>query len=102
MDRFKAIEPNKPKDQLKKSGNNYSIRDKTTWKNVYTQLQKAREVYDGDKKGFWGQCKRGKRWIIDHSGPVRQVTKFVPDLDYVSPVLAAVEVLLDVSYLHFN
>lgn len=97
MDKFKELYPTVPKRRVK-SGTDYKIRDKTTWVDVYTQLQKAREVYDGDKQGLWGRYKKGRRWMVDHSGSiVRQGIKLVPTNDIVSPVLAAVQVLLDVS-----
>ena len=64
---------------------------------MYSQLQTARESYDGTKKGFWGRFQRGFRRVADNSDPARQLFRLVPDVDYVSPVLAAVEVLLDVS-----
>jgi hypothetical protein len=96
MDEFKADNPKKPNRQLKDV--DYSIRDKTNWEDIYSQLQKAREFYDGDKRGFWGRYEKGKRWLVDHSGPLlQQGIKFVPKVDYTSPVLAAVQVFLDVS-----
>jgi len=97
MARLEELQPKRPDDR-RKSGHDYSIRGATTWPHVYGQLQRAREHYDGSKKGFWGRnYKKSKRWIVDHSSPVRQVVKLVPNMDYVSPVLAAVEVILDVS-----
>lgn len=103
VDRFKALWVNAPKDR-EKSGLDYGIRDRSTWEDVYSQLQKAREFYDGDTKGLWGRYAKGytrkRRWFVDHSGPVaRQAVKFVPQMDYATPVIAAVQVLVDVSPL---
>ncbi|KAJ4409143.1 hypothetical protein N0V82_009556 [Gnomoniopsis sp. IMI 355080] len=99
VDRFQALWLDAPKNR-EKSGWNYSVRDKSTWEDVYSQLQKAREYYDGDTKGLWGRYAKGytkkRRWVVDHSGPVaRQAVKFVPTMDYATPVIAAVQVLVD-------
>lgn len=104
VDRFQALWVNAPRDR-EKSGWNYSIRDKSTWEDVYTQLQKAREFYDGDTKGLWGRYAKGytkkRRWFVDHSGPVaRQAVRFVPQMDLATPVIASVQVLVDVSSLN--
>jgi hypothetical protein len=97
MNKFKADNSKEPNHRLK-SGIDYSIRDKTSWADIYAQLQEARVYYDGDKRGFWGRYEKGKRWIIDHSGPVlKQGITFVPKSTYTSPVVAAVQVFLDVS-----
>lgn len=84
-----------PKHRNKK-GYDYSIRRQKNWEDIYAQLQKAREAYDG-KKGFWGRVKKGYRQVADQSDTTRQLTKLIPDNEYVSPVLAVVEVLVDVS-----
>lgn len=81
---------------LIKKGVNYEIRAKRNWEDIYSQLQKAREAYDGTR-GFWGRMKRGSRTVADHSATTKQVVKLVPENEYVSPVLAVVEVLVDVS-----
>ncbi|KAE9374967.1 hypothetical protein N431DRAFT_482072 [Stipitochalara longipes BDJ] len=96
MEEFKDDHPKEPNRRLK--GVDYSIRDKTNWEDIYSRLQEAREFYDGDKRGFWGRYEKGKRWVIDHSGPLlQQGIKFVPKLDYTSPVVAAVQVFLDAA-----
>ncbi|KAJ4387488.1 hypothetical protein N0V93_008080 [Gnomoniopsis smithogilvyi] len=98
VDRFQTLFCT-PKDR-EKSGWNYSVRDKSNWDGVYAQLQKAREYYDGDTKGLWGRRAKDytkkRRWVVDHSVPVaRQAVKFVPQMDYATPVIAAVQVLVD-------
>lgn len=95
MKKFASRYTDEPKHPTK-DGYNYSIRGKKNWEDTYAQLQKARESYDG-KKGFWGRVKKGFRKAADHSDTAKQVIKLVPDNEYVSPVLAVVEVLLDVS-----
>ena len=97
MTRLKELHPAEPKDRIK-SGHDYGIRTAGSWPTVYNQLQKAREVYDGKAKGLWGRrYKKALRWIADHAAPASGYIKYVPNIDYVSPVLAAVGVVLDVS-----
>jgi hypothetical protein len=78
-----------------------SIRQEKDWDGVYKKLQSAREIHDGTKKGFWGAVKKGTRrarcFLGSNSGPIHTIVKLVPDHEFVSPVLAAIEVLLDVS-----
>ncbi|KAI3391094.1 hypothetical protein diail_7972, partial [Diaporthe ilicicola] len=99
LDRFNTLWPDEPKDR-EKSGWDYSIRKISTWDDVYDQLQKAREFYDGDTKGLWGRYAKTytkrRRWFVDHSSTIgRQAVKFVPTIDYATPVIAAVQVLVD-------
>lgn len=101
LDRFRALWPNEPQGR-EKSGCNYSIRQKSTWEDIYGQLQKAREFYDGDTKGLWGRHAKSytkkRRSFIDHTAPVaRQAVRFVPQMDYTTPVVAAVQVIVDVN-----
>ncbi|KAK0659195.1 hypothetical protein QBC41DRAFT_351210 [Cercophora samala] len=74
-----------------------SIRAQRDWKGVYAQLQKAREIYDGTKQGFRGKCKRGWRQVVEHSDLARRVVKLVPDVEYISPVLTVLEVMLEAA-----
>lgn len=108
LDRFRTLWPDEPQGR-EKSGFNYSIRQKLTWEDIYGQLQKAREFYDGDTKGLWGRHAKSytkkRRSIVDHTAPIaRQAVRFVPQMDYTTPVVAAVQVLVDVNipnhYLH--
>jgi hypothetical protein len=106
LDRFKTLRPNEPQGR-EKSGCNYSIRKKSTWEDIYAQLQKAREFYDGDTKGLWGHHAKSynkkRRSFIDHTVPIaRQAVRFVPQMDYTTPVVAAVQVLVDVNILSLN
>jgi hypothetical protein len=81
--------------KVSKSG--CSIRKETTWEGIYGQLQKAREKHDGTKKGFWGSCVSRMRKVGDNTEIITQATRLISDVDYVSPVLAALEVVLDVG-----
>lgn len=94
MQKFIQEYPNEPK-QRDKSG--YSIRSQTTWDGVNEQLHNAREVYDGTKQGFRGRCKRVFRKIGDNTAePAQNIIRVIPDIDYVSPILGAVQLLLNV------
>lgn len=54
-------------------------------------------MYDGTKEGFRGKCKRGWRQVVEHSDLARRVVKLVPDVEYISPVLTVMEVILEVT-----
>jgi hypothetical protein len=100
MKKFIQEYPNEPK-QRDKSG--YSIRTQTKWNGVNEQLHKAREVYDGTKQGFRGRCKRVFRKIGDNTAePAQNIIRVIPDIDYVSPILGAVQLLLNVSLNSFR
>lgn len=92
---FTSKYPKEP-DELNKLG--YSIRNQTTWKSIYIQLHRARTVYDGTQENFQGRCKRALRKIGDNAvEPALNATNLVPNIEYVSPVLGAVQLLLNVS-----
>jgi hypothetical protein len=97
---FKKEYPVEPKGRSESSR---SIRSKVNWKDVYDQLQEARRMYD-DSKGFIGNVKKGFRKAADNIQPTRQVVdnlnKLVPNSNYVSPVLGALMIILDVSCMH--
>ncbi|UKZ77744.1 hypothetical protein TrVFT333_005469 [Trichoderma virens FT-333] len=85
--------PKEP-DGLEKLG--YSIRNQTTWKSINAQLHRAREVYDGTQVNFQGRCKRALRKLGDSAiEPTTNVVNLVPNIEYVSPVLGAVQLLLN-------
>ncbi|KAI1388579.1 uncharacterized protein F4822DRAFT_250501 [Hypoxylon trugodes] len=91
MEKFKKDYPKEP-DGREKHG--YSMR-KENWREVNTQLSKARSVYEGGT-GRLGFIKSGARRILKNLQPtVKQGIKVVPEMDIVSPVLGAVEILLD-------
>ncbi|KAL6858457.1 hypothetical protein J3F83DRAFT_750862 [Trichoderma novae-zelandiae] len=93
MAAFISKYPNEP-DGVSKLG--YSIRNQRTWKGINGQLHKAREVYDGSQKQFRGWCKRTMRRIGDNAvEPATSVISLVPNIEYVSPVLGAVQLLLN-------
>ncbi|KAL6692646.1 hypothetical protein J3F84DRAFT_351569 [Trichoderma pleuroticola] len=90
---FTTKYPKEP-DGLEKLG--YRIRDQTTWKSINAQLHRAREVYDGTQVNFQGRCKRALRKLGDSAiEPTTNVVNLVPNIEYVSPVLGAVQLLLN-------
>jgi hypothetical protein len=98
MDSFKIAHPNEPESQAM-SG--YSIRTQSNWNSINTQLQRAQDVYNGFTSGFRGQFKRAFRKIGDESiDSLQQIVNVVPNVEYVSPVLSAVRILLDVRILN--
>ena len=92
MQRLKEKPPLKIKTE-------YSIRDATTWKDVYDQLQKARERYNGNEKEFVGKFHRLRRKIMDHSTAIDPITKIAKGIELVSAPMAALEVVLGVNDL---
>ena len=79
----------------------YSIRHAENWEMVYSQLQLAREAYDGTKKGAWGRrMKNASRSVADRAGSVARVAKFIPEGSFTTPIRASVEVLLDVRHVN--
>lgn len=91
MGTFKSLHPKKPQGRVK-DGFNYSIREKTAWEQVYTQLEKALERYVG------GMYKRYRRLVGDHVTRVAKLgVKVAPSSDITTPILGAVQIILDVS-----
>ncbi|KAH8746441.1 hypothetical protein F5882DRAFT_471415 [Hyaloscypha sp. PMI_1271] len=72
----------------------YNIRNKDNWDDIYGALEAARKHYTA-KTGYGGRLRKVWRKAADNIQPLIEGAKFVPDIDYVTPVLGAVEVLLD-------
>ncbi|KAJ8120201.1 hypothetical protein ONZ43_g3032 [Nemania bipapillata] len=73
----------------------YDIRTDTTWNDVYSKFETAQQHY-ADETGITRRVQRVFKWAAGISAePVRLVTKVVEQMDIVSPVLAAVQVILD-------
>jgi hypothetical protein len=73
----------------------YDIRNDKTWTEVYDKLEKARDDYT-KKTGISGGFRRVRRWIADNApAPAEMAIKVVPEMDIVTPVLAAVRIILD-------
>lgn len=80
----------------------YSIREKNDWDAIYSVLESARAQYQR-AKGPMGTLRSVRRKLADHIAPLagisKTASKLVPDNVYATPVLGAVEVVLDVSHV---
>ncbi|KAI8627131.1 hypothetical protein F5Y19DRAFT_477692 [Xylariaceae sp. FL1651] len=73
----------------------YDIRNDTTWSEVYGKLENARDYYT-DQTGISGGIRRVWRWSAENATePVRIAAKTIPQIDIISPVLAAVHIVLE-------
>lgn len=94
MDRFRSTPKLKggPKPD-------YNIRDKDDWDAVYDMLVAARAEYQV-KGGVVGLLRKVRRKAADSVGPAVEIahaaSKIAPNDPYATPVLGAVEVVLDV------
>lgn len=75
----------------------YSIRGLISWDDVYLKLLNARAQFNGDKSKFASRAKKAYRYLLDKHDVARGALKVIPDQVIISPVKAAVEILLDVS-----
>lgn len=91
------LETAEPKGRAKTP---YDLRDKQDWDAVYETLGAAREKYKQDG-GTVGWLRKVRRKVADNVAPgveaAKIANKVVPNNPYSTPVLGAVEVLLDVS-----
>lgn len=75
----------------------FGIRDKESRDEIHERLQEARVEFDGTKSTFLDHFKKTHCWLVDNIVIMRQALNFVPDHLLVTPVKAAVEIVLDVS-----
>ncbi|EHK20110.1 uncharacterized protein TRIVIDRAFT_48011 [Trichoderma virens Gv29-8] len=84
-----------PKDRYKTT---YSIRDKTSWSDIYSSLEAARFKYE-NKEGAANKLREVRRKaaskIAPLEGVVRIASKVVPEGTCATPVLGSLQVLLD-------
>ncbi|UKZ72545.1 hypothetical protein TrVFT333_000176 [Trichoderma virens FT-333] len=84
-----------PKDRSKTT---YSIRDKTSWSDIYSSLEAARFKYE-NKDGAANKLREVRRKaaskIAPLEGVVRIASKVVPEGTCATPVLGSLQVLLD-------
>jgi hypothetical protein len=76
----------------------YTIRDKKDWDSLFGQLESARNKFNSTM-GVRGKMKKIYRKVADNVQPVIEITKLVPDIEYTTPVLGAVEFLLEVRLM---
>jgi hypothetical protein len=84
----------------------YSIRVEKDWDSVRLQLLKAKERYGESKEGISAKPKKiifqrflkgAYRKVADSSENLKAITRIGEKIEYVSPVLAVVDILLDVG-----
>lgn len=96
MDEFKNDHPVEPKN-LTSSKYDYRIRTKLDWDAVYAQLELAKTNYCNETKGFTAKTRKVYRRLgRTIAQPMMTAAKLVPQLDVVTPVLGAVQIVLEV------
>ncbi|KAI6261341.1 hypothetical protein MCOR19_002376 [Pyricularia oryzae] len=88
MELFQSIHPTEPDAAAK-----YRIRDRKSWTEVFDPLEAAKVKYY-QTKGFKGGVRKIHRKSGDNVQPLIGVTKALPDIDMVTPVLGVVQVLV--------
>lgn len=95
LDRLRST-TEEPKGRAKTE---YSIRDVDDWDAIYDKLERARAKYQNEG-GTVGLLRKVRRKAADRVVPVaettRNVSKAAPDSIFSTPVLGAVQILLDV------
>lgn len=75
----------------------YSIRTSKKWEEVQERLSAARAAYEGPKGSITSYIRRGIHKMGENSLPVKRALDFVKDIQYISPVVGVVQIVLDVS-----
>lgn len=80
----------------------YTIRDKTSWNAIYSILEAARFKYE-NREGPANKLREVRRKVASKIAPLEGVvkiaSKLVPDGTPATPVVGALEVLLDVRWV---
>lgn len=81
----------------------FDIRNKQDWETIYDTLEQARDKYQSEG-GPVGWLRKVRRKGADNLAPVgvlvKTASKMAPNDPYATPILGAVEVLLDVRQAH--
>ena len=92
--KFKEEHPVEPPELTQKL---LGIREKKDWTSVFDQLEAVKKDYSQVDKGFKARFRKVYRKFADNvAPPVLGAVEFVPDNEYVSPVLGVVQILLEV------
>jgi hypothetical protein len=95
MDQFKAEGLVEPEELIKKG---LGIRDAHDWTSVFDKFELAKQAYSNVDKGFKAKFRNVYRSIADTGvQPLMNVTKLVPNVEYITPVLGIVEILLEAA-----
>lgn len=76
----------------------YAIRGLTSWVEIHKRFQDAKEVYNGNNFKVSRITKTIYRYVADKRDVLKIITATVPDGVYVTPVKAAIEGIIDVSF----
>lgn len=75
-----------------------SIRSQSNWEGVRSQLDKAQSHYEVPKRTTAkGLFKKVYRKAADHTEQAKMVSKLLAQVEYISPFIATIDILLDVS-----
>ncbi|KAJ5633337.1 hypothetical protein N7490_009676 [Penicillium lividum] len=84
-----------PQGQLKEG---YSIRSQQNWQGVRSQLEKAHGQYELPKRNSAKSIfRRTYRSMASKSDQLKAISKIAAQVDYISPFLAIVDILLDAA-----
>ncbi|KAK0612411.1 hypothetical protein B0T17DRAFT_620599 [Bombardia bombarda] len=92
MNQFTTAHPIEPKEITEKQ---LTIRNKSDWTAVFDQLESAKESYE-TSQGLKGGFRKAYRRFAQHvAQPLLGATRFIPDIDYITPVLGIVQISAD-------
>ncbi|KAH7325574.1 hypothetical protein B0I35DRAFT_474336 [Stachybotrys elegans] len=98
MDQHVTTHPDEP-SEIKKKGRR--IRDKNSWNDVYDELEAAKDAYSQTDTGFKGVLRKVYRKSADRSADINvavlKTGQNVLNNEYVTPVLGALQVVLEAS-----
>ncbi|KAH8879757.1 hypothetical protein GQ53DRAFT_705263, partial [Thozetella sp. PMI_491] len=90
MSVFTTQHPREPKGRAECG---FSIRTSACWSDVYGTLQSAKDLYE-HPKGYGGVIRKSIRKVATRSSqPLHNAIAFVPEIEYIKPVLGALEIL---------
>ncbi|EJT82233.1 hypothetical protein GGTG_02207 [Gaeumannomyces tritici R3-111a-1] len=95
MTQFTEQNPDAPKRISKEP--EHGIRGAASWDDIYAKLQRARERFDGEHSQGRKGAKKAYRYVISSSDAIRRGVQAIPDMEYLSPVKAGMEILLDAA-----